>query len=119
MSQMAALQATRGKIPYDNFRVRNHKHKQAAKERRRLTRQIKSDANKNPVEMGETIPPFFIPPRYKLMLKMNEVARNNSRINRKPIPKKKQVAFATEAKDIAQYIQAQKIKLRKETEIMS
>ena len=71
-----------------------------------MKRAAKASANKNPVEMGETVPPFYIPPRYKLLLKMIETSRNTTRIVRKPIPQKKKEAFAAEAKEISMYLQA-------------
>ena len=41
----------------------------AAKERRRIVRARKADEGKSPKDKGEELPPFFIPPRYKLLFK--------------------------------------------------
>ena len=62
------LNSTR-RFDYTNPRVRNKKHKAAAKERRRIVRARKADVNKSPHDMGEELPPFMIPPRYKLIFK--------------------------------------------------
>ena len=74
------------RFKYDNPKLHNLKYPNAAKERRRLKREMKSDENKTPLEMGETIPPFYIAPRYKLMFKMIQDNKNSRRLQRKPIP---------------------------------
>ena len=66
----------------------------AAKERRRIVRANKANENKSPVDMGEELPPFMIPPRYKLMFKMMQNDRNNTRLHRKEIPLADKEKFA-------------------------
>ena len=54
---------------YPNPQLKNKKHKSAAKDRRRITRNAKMNVNKTPHELGEEVPPFMIPARYKLIFK--------------------------------------------------
>ena len=65
---------------YDPPPVRNKKHKAAAKERRRILRANKALEGKTPGELGEEIPPFMIPPRYKLIFKYLEAHKNARRL---------------------------------------
>ena len=65
---VAEFDATR-RFAYDNPTKRNHKNKMAAKERRRIARAAKSNENKTPADLGEELPPFMIPARYKLLFK--------------------------------------------------
>ena len=65
---------------YDPPPVRNKKHKGAAKERRRIVRANKAEAGKTPIELGEEIPPFLIPPRYKLIFKYLQAHKNARRL---------------------------------------
>ena len=64
----AAIAATR-RFDFPNPKVRNRKYKAAAKERRRVVRARKANEGKSPHDMGEELPPFLIPPRYKLIFK--------------------------------------------------
>ena len=59
--------------------------------------------------MGEELPPFMIPPRYKLMFKIMQNDRNNTRLHRKEIPLADKERFAQQAKDWAMYVQANKL----------
>ena len=68
------------KVEFDNPKVRNRKYKMAAKERRRIVRNAKANAGKTPNELGEELPPFMIPPRYKLIFKYMQAHRNASRL---------------------------------------
>jgi hypothetical protein len=52
-------------VSFDNIRIRRHKYKSSAKERRRN----KLVGIQNPRDFGEEAPPFFIPARYKLFFK--------------------------------------------------
>ena len=64
------MQATRfSKEEFETPRFRNKKYKAAAKERRRIVRANKANEGKSPADMGEELPPFMIPPRYKLIFK--------------------------------------------------
>ena len=56
-------------MQFETPRIRNRKYKMAAKERRRIVRARKADEGKSPKDKGEELPPFFIPPRYKLLFK--------------------------------------------------
>ena len=79
--------------------VRNRKHKAAAKERRRIIRAKLADKDKSPLELGEEIPPFFIPARYKLIFKYLQAQKNSRRLQRKelPVAKKEELAERAEA----------------------
>ena len=76
----AAVAATTRRFDYANPKVRNRKYKAAAKERRRIVRARKADENKSPHDLGEELPPFLIPPRYKLMFKYMQTHKNNRRL---------------------------------------
>ena len=75
---------TTRKFYYDNIKVRNLKYKSSAKERRRNAIR---DKTLGPRDIGEEVPPFFLPARYKLLLKCYQDHRNAHRYARKPIPK--------------------------------
>ena len=94
------------KMEFETPRIRNRKYKMAAKERRRIVRARKTDAGKTPNDLGEELPPFMIPPRYKLIFKFMQAHRNASRIQRKQIPLDVTSKFAQKAKDHAQYVHA-------------
>ena len=51
----------------------------------------------------EEPPPFFLPARYKLLFKMVEDQKNQTRIGRKPIPDERKKEFAAQAKEYAEY----------------
>ena len=71
------------KVEFETPRIRNRKYKMAAKERRRIVRANKANAGKTPNDLGEELPPFMIPPRYKLIFKYMQTHRNATRIQRK------------------------------------
>ena len=54
---------------YDNLRVRRLKYKSAAKERRKALKRSTLGGLQTPKDIGEKVPPFFIPVRYKLLFK--------------------------------------------------
>ena len=99
---------------YDMPPTRNTKNKAKAKERRRITRQKKSDAAKTPTERGEEVPPYFIPQRVKVLFKFYETHRNSTRLHRKPIPAELKADFAEKARAYAQYTQARHILMERE-----
>ena len=76
----AAVAATTRRFDFSNPKVRNRKYKAAAKERRRIVRARKADENKSPHDMGEELPPFLIPPRYKLIFKYMQAHKNARRL---------------------------------------
>ena len=88
-------------MSFETPRIRNRKYKLAAKERRRVVRARKMDEGKSPKDKGEELPPFFIPPRYKLMFKYMQGIKNSSRLHRKPIPSERKKEFGAEAKAFA------------------
>ena len=55
---------------YPNLRLRNLKYKSMAKEKRKQARRESMGGIKSPKDTGEELPPFFLPPRYKLMFKI-------------------------------------------------
>ena len=93
-------------MQFETPRIRNRKYKMAAKERRRIVRARKADEGKSPKDKGEELPPFFIPPRYKLLFKYMQNVKNASRLHRKPIPSKRKREFGNDAKEFAQYVHA-------------
>ena len=97
------LQSCRA-FEFENPRLRKFKNKAAAKERRRIVRASKGDVNKTPLDTGEELPPFLIPPRYKLMFRMMQDARNTGRLQRKEIPVEKRKEFAQKAREYAMYV---------------
>ena len=87
------IEATR-RFAYENPTLRNHKNKMAAKDRRRIARAAKANENKTPADLGEELPPFMIPARYKLLFKFLQQHKNSTRLHRKPIPFDAKQAFA-------------------------
>jgi len=71
---------------YPNLRIHKLKYKSMAREKRKATRRAAMGGVKTPKEMGEEQPPFFLPPRYKLMFKVLTQNKNCTRIGRKPMP---------------------------------
>ena len=74
----------------------------------------RAEANKTPKDNGEELPPFMIPPRYKLILKFLQSHRNSTRLHRKPIPSEVKSDFAEKAKHYGMYVHAQKLLLEQE-----
>ena len=54
--------------------------------------------------MGEEVPPFMIPARYKLIFKYLQEHKNAHRLARKPVPLEKKKEFAASAKEYAMYV---------------
>mmetsp|Transcript_11818 Transcript_11818/g.19974 ORF Transcript_11818/g.19974 Transcript_11818/m.19974 type:complete len:99 (+) Transcript_11818:200-496(+) len=71
-------------------------------------------AGKSPFEMGEEVPPVFMPQRAKLMLKFAQTVRNSTRLHRKKVPLDKIRAFGAEAREFAQYVHTQKLLMKRE-----
>ena len=76
----AAMAATRAGFAYENPKLRNKKYKAAAKERRRINRAKRAEANRGPLEKGEEAPPFMIPARYQLIFKYLQAHKNATRL---------------------------------------
>ena len=52
-----------------------------------------------PREIGEEQPPFFMPVRYKLLVKCYQDIRNSNRFSRKPMPEEKRLELARRSKE--------------------
>ena len=104
---------------YENLRVRNKKYKSAAKEKRKQVRREAMAGFKSPKETGEELPPFFLPPRYKLLYKLYTEGKNSHRVGRKPIPLDAKRAFAAHAKEYQAYKHAEKMRLRQENFVVT
>lgn len=70
LTQSTAFDATRRGNSYENLRVRSLKYKSMAKEKRKAVRRLAIGGVKSPKDTGEELPPFFLPPRYKLLYKV-------------------------------------------------
>ena len=70
------------------------KYKSTAKERRKSVKRINPTGIFTPKDIGEEQPPFFMPARYKLLLKCYQEARNSNRFTRKPIPEALKLEYA-------------------------
>ena len=111
-----ALSMATRRFDHDPAPTRMKKHKGAAKERRRIVRARKAEADKAPHERGEEISPFFLPARYKLILKFMQEHKNSRRLQRKPMPQEKKDWFAEKSKARSMYVQAQVLQVAKERE---
>ncbi len=56
-----------------------------------------------PKDIGEELPPFYMPARYKLMIKCLNEFRNSNRISRKPMPDAVREEFVRRSKEYQAY----------------
>jgi hypothetical protein len=95
----AADEASR-KFTYQNVKMRRLKYKSTARDRRKAKqRALGTTGIITPRDTGEEQPPFFMPARYKLLVKCYQEARNSNRFSRKPIPDPVKLEFAKKSKE--------------------
>ena len=111
---MAARNVKGGGHVYPNERSRRLKYKSAAKSKRKEARRKSMGGVLTPKDTGEELPPFFLPPRYKLLFKIMADNKNCTRIGRKPIPDHIKKEFAQHAKEYQEYKQAELLILEKQ-----
>merc|ERR1711865_810192 len=99
---------------YPNLRVHKLKYKSMAREKRKQTRRLAMGGIKTPKEMGEEQPPFYLPPRYKLMFKVLTANKNCTRIGRKPMSDDLMADFVKQSKEYHAYKQYEKMQVERE-----
>ena len=57
----AVAATVRGRVDYENYRIRNKSYRSAAKEKRKQARRDRMAGAGNIRDSGEEIPPFFMP----------------------------------------------------------
>ena len=67
-TQLTADNAAR-KFTYENIKVRKIKYKSSARERRKALIRLRQGGMITPRDTGEEQPPFFMPARYRLLVK--------------------------------------------------
>ena len=98
----AADDATR-RFGYDNIKVHKLRYKSSAKEKRKAIIRARQGGMVTPRETGEEQPPFFMPARYKLLVKCYQEFRNSNRFSRKIMPEAVRLEFAKKSKEYQQY----------------
>jgi hypothetical protein len=83
--------------------VRNLKYKSAAKEKRKEAKRKAMGGIPSPKDLGEEMPPWYLPPRYKLFFKAMTENRNQTRISRKPMPDNVKAEFVKHSKEFHAY----------------
>lgn len=112
----AAVQAaSRRGNTYENLKVHNIRYKGMAKQRRKERQRLSMGGTKSPKDTGEELPPFFLPPRYKLMYKVLQDHKTCARIGRKPVPDDVKLKFAEASKEYNAYKVVEKAHIEKET----
>ena len=106
--------ATRGKVVYQNYKVKQRSYKSMAKEKRKQARRARMAGLGSIKDSGEEIPPFFMPQRYKLLFKVMEDHRNSHRLGRKPMPLEVKQKLAEVAKEYNEFKTAKKYLLDEE-----
>ena len=99
---LGADDATR-RFAYDNIKVHKLRYKSSAKEKRKAIIRARQGGMVTPRETGEEQPPFFMPVRYKLLVKCYQEFRNSNRFSRKPMPEAVRTEFAKRSKEYQQY----------------
>ena len=110
----AADEATR-RFGYENIKVHKLRYKSSAKEKRKAIIRARQGGMVTPRETGEEQPPFFMPARYKLLVKCYQEFRNSNRFSRKPMPEAVRVEFAKRSKEYQQYKHYEVSMLEKES----
>ena len=67
-----------------------------------------------PRDIGEEQPPFFMPARYRLLVKCYQEFRNSNRFSRKPMPDDVRIEFARRSKEYQMYKHHEVTMLEKE-----
>ena len=112
----AADDATR-RFGYENLKVHNIKYRSQAKERRKAIVRARQGGQPGPREIGEEQPPFFMPVRYRLLVKCYQESRNSNRFTRKPMPDAVRLEFAKRSKEYQQYKHHEVTLMNKETDV--
>ena len=68
-----------------------------------------------PRDIGEEQPPFFMPVRYRLLVKCLQESRNSNRFSRKPMPDAVRLEYARRAKEYNMYKHLEVTQLEKES----
>ena len=98
----AADDASR-RFSYDNIKIRKLRYKSTAREKRKAIIRARAGGMLTPRDTGEEQPPFFMPARYKLLVKCYQEFRNSNRFSRKPMPEAVRVEFARRSKEYQMY----------------
>ena len=103
---------------YENMRSHKLKYKSMAKEKRKQARRDRASSGVvSPKDIGEELPPFFMPQRYKLLFKMVQDQHNSNFPARKPMPPALKREFAEKSKEYHAYKIAEMNLVKKEEEI--
>ena len=112
--QSAAEEASR-RFTYDNIKVRKLRYRSVARERRKAAARAKQAGVMTPRDIGEEQPPFFMPMRYRLLVKCLQESRNSNRFSRKPMPDAVRLEYARRAKEYNMYKHLEVTQLEKES----
>ena len=86
LANAASADEASRRFAYENVKVRKVKYRSAAKERRKAAIRLKQGGLQTPRDIGEEQPPFYMPARYRLLVKCLQEYRNSNRFSRKPMP---------------------------------
>ena len=99
----SAVDEAARRFGYENIKVHKLRYKSSAKERRKAIIRARQGGMITPRDTGEEQPPFFMPARYKLLVKCYQEFRNSNRFSRKPMPDAVRLEFARRSKEYQQY----------------
>ena len=94
--------ATR-RFGYQNVKVRKLRYKSTAREKRKAIQRSRAGGMLTPRDTGEEQPPFFMPARYRLLVKCYQEFRNSNRFSRKPMPDAVRLELAKRSKEYNMY----------------
>ena len=94
--------ATR-RFGYQNVKVRKIRYKSTAREKRKAAIRARAGGMPTPRDTGEEQPPFFMPARYRLLVKCYQEFRNSNRFSRKPMPDAVRLELAKRSKEYQMY----------------
>ena len=102
------------KFAYENIKVRALRYKSSAREKRKALVRARQGGMVTPRDTGEEQPPFFMPARYRLLVKCYQENRNSNRFSRKPMPEELRLDFARRSKEYNMYKHHEVQQLEKE-----
>ena len=102
-SNLASVDSAGRRFSYENVKVRKLRYKSTAREKRKALARSRQGGLLTPRDTGEEQPPFFMPARYRLLVKCYQEFRNSNRFSRKPMPEAVRAEFVKRSKEYNMY----------------
>ena len=115
--QSSAVAIASRRAEFENTKMHKLKYRSSAKEHRKQRKRLAMTI-KTPQDLGEDIPLFYTPARYKLLVKCYAEAKGNTRFGRKPMPPELKKEFIQRSKEYNQYKNLEIRKIEQEQMLM-